>query len=143
MTVILIIYIHIYIDLENFVNVTVYCCWRVIQMFFYCMYFCTCIMWQNWTAVSLRQFHMCPALKYIIQGNHFWPQTLRTDTVCGLDQITQVLSQARLSWPKVHCANCQCILYYTVHSIATVLLHYAIWYKNGVNIVTLAIFLML
>ena len=132
MTISIILYIYIYIDLPNFVNVTMYCCRHVIQMLFHCVYSCTYIMWHNQTDVSLRQCHTCPALKDIIQGNRFWPQTRGCMYTCLLDQVTLV-SLALLRYTDRKYTVPIFSLYYTI-LYAVLRLYYL--YKNFMNIVT-------
>ena len=116
------IYINqIYIDLPNFVEVTIYWYIHIIHMFFYYMYSCMYIMHPNQTGVLVSTGRHIHGRQVLI-----WLQKRGSDT--HVAYIMWHKPCQTLGYPErddTLYTFCQCILY-TVHSITTVLLNCAI-----------------
>ena len=127
----------IYIDLPNFVNVTMYCYIHVICSFSYYMF--------SWM-YDVTKPNRCPSLPLLTDKRQALTATLTTgpwmEHVCPISYDTSFAGTLEIHWNDTWYTFCQYILY-TVYCITTVLLKYTISGKICIDVVTLVIFIIL
>ena len=121
------IYIYIYIDLTNFVNVTMYCYRHVIRILCYYMYSWIC---------KVAEENRCLTRVPVLKDRRSWPQDHGLNT-CFVYHMTQASLTYVLypDWNYTLYTFCHGILY-SVHCNTTVLLNYTISGKIGIDEVT-------